>query len=121
MEFSTRKVAGDAVLLNRAIANLIGNGIHYNHSGGFVEISACKADNQVIIEIKDNGIGISEGQQSHIFERFYRAESGTTNHDGKGLGLAITVHIITLHKGRVEIKSELGKGSIFRINLPFAN
>jgi signal transduction histidine kinase len=47
------EVNGDPVLLNRAVANLIENGIHYNHPGGFVEISACKADNQVIIEIKD--------------------------------------------------------------------
>lgn len=111
------EVNGDPVLLNRAVANLIENGIHYNHPGGFVEISACKADNQIIIEIKDNGIGISEGQQAHIFERFYRAEAGTTNHNGKGLGLAITAHIIALHNGRIEIKSELGKGSIFQIFL----
>ncbi len=112
------EVKGDPVLLNRALANLIENGIHYNHTGGFVEITACKADNQVIIEIKDNGIGISEGQQSHIFERFYRAQAGTTNHNGKGLGLAITAHIIAaLHNGRIEIKSELGKGSIFQIYL----
>ena len=111
------EVNGDPVLFNRAVANLIENGIHYNHSGGFVEISACKADSQVIIEIKDNGIGISESQQSHIFERFYRAEAGTTNHNGKGLGLAITAHIIALHNGRIEINSELGKGSIFRIYL----
>lgn len=111
------KVDGDAVLLNRAVANLIENGIFYNQPGGFVEISACKADNQVIIEIKDNGIGISESQQSHIFERFYRAEPGTTNRNGKGLGLAITAHIIALCNGRIEIKSELGKGSTFRIYL----
>lgn len=111
------EVNGDPVLFNRAVANLIENGIHYNHPGGFVEISACKADNQVIIEIKDNGIGISESQQSHIFERFYRAEAGTTNHNAKGLGLAITAHIIALHNGRIEIKSELGKGSIFQIYL----
>ena len=114
------EVNGDPVLLNRAVANLIENGIHYNHPGGFVEISAYKADNQVLIEIKDNGIGISESQQSHIFERFYRAEAGTTNHNGKGLGLAITAHIIALHNGRIEIKSELGKGSTFRIYLKSA-
>ena len=111
------EIDGDPVLLNRAVANLIENGIHYNHPGGFVEVSAYKADNQVIIEIKDNGIGISESQQSHIFERFYRAEAWTTNHNGKGLGLAITAHIIALHNGRIEIKSELGKGSTFRIYL----
>jgi signal transduction histidine kinase len=111
------EVRGDPVLLNRALSNLIENGIHYNHPGGFVEISARKADNQVVIEVQDNGIGISESQQSHIFERFYRAEAGTANHNGKGLGLAITAHIIALHNGQIEIKSELGKGSVFRIYL----
>jgi signal transduction histidine kinase len=115
------EVNSDPVLFNRAVANLIENGIHYNHPGGFVEISACKADNQVIIDIKDNGLGISESQQTHIFKRFYRAEAGTTNHNGKGLGLAITAHIIALHNGRIEIKSEFGKGSIFRIYLKPAN
>ena len=115
------KVTGDAVLLNRVMANLIENGIHYNHPGGFVEVSVCEAGNQVIIEIKDNGIGISESQQFHIFERFYRAEAGATNHNGKGLGLAIVAHIIALHKGRIEIKSEMGKGSIFRVYLNSAN
>jgi signal transduction histidine kinase len=111
------EVNGDLVLLNRALANLIENGIYYNHPGGFVEASAHKADDQVIIEIKDNGLGISENQQSHIFDRFYRADTGTMNPNGKGLGLAITAHIISLHNGRIEIKSELGKGSIFRIYL----
>jgi signal transduction histidine kinase len=103
------------------VAILFENGIHFNHPGGYVEISALKGDYQVIIEIKDNGIGISESQQSHIFERFYRAEAGTANQNGKGLGLAITAHIIALHYGRIEIKSELGKGSIFQIYLKPAN
>lgn len=110
-------VNGDPILLNRALVNLIENGIHYNHPGGFVEISVFKLGQQVIIEIKDNGIGISESQQARIFERFYRAESGNVNHNGKGLGLAITTHIIALHNGQVELSSELGKGSIFRIHL----
>lgn len=114
------EVNGDPVLLNRAVANLIENGIHYNHPGGFVKVSAFKAEHQVIIEIKDNGIGISESKQSHIFERFYRAEKGSANHNGKGLGLAITAHIIALHNGRIDIKSQLGKGSIFQIYLKTA-
>lgn len=111
------EVIGDSVLLNRALANLIENGIHYNHKGGFVELSAYKNENQIIIEVHDNGSGIAEEQQFHIFDRFYRAESRTTNHNGKGLGLAITAQIIALHNGRIEVKSELGKGSVFYITL----
>jgi len=110
-------IKGDPVLLHRALANLIENGIHYNHPGGFVEILARKDDNQVIIEIRDNGVGISDKQQLHIFERFYRVDAKSTNPCGKGLGLAITAHIIALHNGKIEVKSELGKGSSFRISL----
>jgi signal transduction histidine kinase len=111
------KVNGDPVLLHRALANLIENGIHYNHPGGFVEVSARKENSQVIIEVQDNGAGISEYQLAHIFERFYRAEAGALYHNGKGLGLAIMAHIIALHNGKIEVKSESGKGSIFTIRL----
>jgi signal transduction histidine kinase len=112
------EIIGDPVLLNRALANLIENGIYYNHRGGFVRIYAHKKDNLIIIEILDNGIGIAEEQQSHIFKRFYRGASTITNHNGTGLGLAIAAQIITLHNGRIDVKSELGKGSEFRITLP---
>jgi signal transduction histidine kinase len=113
---------GDPVLLHRAFANLIENGIRYNHPGGFVEISSSKKNDQTVVEIQDNGIGISENIQSHIFERFYRGEAGKeSNHGGKGLGLAITSHIINLHNGRIEVESVLGKGSTFRIYLQLGN
>ena len=69
------EVKGDPVLLNRALANLIENGIHYNHTGGFVEITACKADNPAIIEINHKWHRNPEGQQSELFERFYRCRS----------------------------------------------
>ncbi len=111
------EVIGDPLLLHRALENLIENGIHYNHPGGFVAISGQRSGKQIIIEVKDNGVGISENQQYHIFERFYRGEAETVNYDGKGLGLAITAHIIALHNGKIEVESELGKGSIFRIRL----
>lgn len=110
-------VSADAVLLHRALANLIENGLYYNHPGGFVEVSAQKTEHQVIIEVQDSGIGISKDQLAHIFERFYRAETRVINHDGKGLGLAITAHIVALHNGRIEVKSEVGKGSVFTIFL----
>lgn len=110
-------VSADAVLLHRALANLIENGLYYNHPGGFVEVSAQKTEHQVIIEVQDSGIGISKDQLAHIFERFYRTETGVINHDGKGLGLAITAHIVALHNGRIEVKSEVAKGSVFTIFL----
>lgn len=110
------EVWGDPILLHRAFANLVENGIHYNNPGGFVEIISRGIGNQIIFEIRDNGIGISEKQQAHIFERFYRAGgTGGKNKDGKGLGLAITAHIINLHNGSIEVDSSLGNGSTFRV------
>ena len=101
---------GDPVLLHRAFSNIVENGIYYNQTGGFVEISAIKKNNQIVIEIQDNGFGISVQQQTRIFERFYRGDAGKRNDDGKGLGLAISSHIINLHNGRIEVDSTLGKG-----------
>ncbi len=113
------EVWGDPVLLPRAFANLVENGIHYNHPGGFVKLSSRKENNLVIIEIQDDGIGISEQQQAHIFERFYRGkEAANNNHKGKGLGLAITAHIINLHNGKIELESIKETGSTFCIFLP---
>ncbi len=111
------EVLGDPVLLHRAFANLVENGIHYNHPGGFVEITSRKKSNQIVIEITDNGPGISAQQQTHIFERFYRGDAGKKNNNGKGLGLAIAAHIINLHNGGIEVESALGNGSTFRIFL----
>lgn len=111
------EVLGDPVLLHRAFENLVENGIHYNHPGGFVEISSRKKSDQIIIDIQDNGTGISEQQQTHIFERFYRGDAGRKNNNGKGLGLAISAHIINLHNGKIKIESVIGKGSTFRIFL----
>jgi len=105
------------VLLHRAFSNIVENGIYYNQTGGFVEISAIKKSNQIVIEIQDNGIGISVQQQTYIFERFYRGAASKRNNNGKGLGLAISAHIINLHNGRIEVDSALGKGSTFRIFL----
>jgi signal transduction histidine kinase len=113
------EIWGDPVLLHRAFENLIENSIHYNHPGGVVKIASRRENNQGIVEIQDNGIGISEQQQAHIFKRFYRVkEAARYYQNGKGLGLAITAHIISLHNGKIGIESTLGKGSTFRITLP---
>lgn len=113
------EIWGDPVLFPRAIANLIENSIHYNHPGGMVTIMSRKTDGKIMIEIQDNGFGISEEQQAHIFERFYRVKNiEKKQNNGKGLGLSIAAHIIKLHNGTIEIESTLGVGSIFRITLP---
>jgi len=112
-------IHGDPDLLQRVVTNLIDNGIHYNRSGGYVDISAKTKDDWIIIEVRDNGIGISQENIGKIFNRFYRIKGEThlTGHS-QGLGLAIVRHIVELHLGEIEVESEEGKGSTFRVWLP---
>jgi signal transduction histidine kinase len=113
------EVRGDPVLLQRAITNLVKNGILYNHSGGYVTLSSRSENDQVVIEIRDNGIGIPIEQQDLIFERFYRVKPYPENNKkGKGLGLAIAAHIIDLHNGQIRLKSLPGEGSTFTVIIP---
>ena len=82
-----------------------------------MEISLEKRNDQALIIIKDNGIGISKKEIPHIFDRFYRG-SKTAKVLGSGLGLAIASSIITTHQGSINIDSELGKGTTVTIRLP---
>ena len=112
-------VSGNPVMLHKVVANLVENGIHYNQPSGFVEISTHREKNQAVIEVRDNGLGISMQQQAKLFQRFNRgSESIGHNSEGIGLGLAITAHIVHLHEGKISVNSTLGKGTIFRIELP---
>ena len=116
---SSLPVLGDAFRLKQALVNLVDNAIKYNRPGGEVKISARADDAQVIIEIKDNGIGISQADQQRIFERFYRVDkSRSRTQGGSGLGLAIVKKIAEEHGGTVSVESTLGEGSTFRIALP---
>lgn len=110
---------GDPVLLHRMISNLVENGIYYNRPGGVVEILAQKTKDRIIIEVQDNGLGISSQQQAHLFKRFYRDPEMTChNVSGRGLGLAIAAHLAHLHNGEISVNSTLGKGSTFIIEFP---
>jgi signal transduction histidine kinase len=113
------EIIGDAVLLQSAILNMVKNGILYNHPGGFVKTFIYSDGKWVVVEVKDNGIGILDTDQAKIFDRFYRAKNEHEESvQGKGLGLAIVKHIVELHQGRIEVNSKLGGGSTFRIYLP---
>jgi len=117
------------VLANRdqliqVLTNLVGNAIVYTLEGGEVEVrSYAQHPHQpwVVMEVADTGVGISQEDQAHIFERFYR---GTTlekiTPPGTGLGLAITKEIVELHHGMIEVHSQVGQGSTFRVYLPIA-
>jgi signal transduction histidine kinase len=99
--------------------NLISNAIKYTPSGGTILLSVSGNEEQVRILVQDTGIGISEEDLPHIFERFYRADTSRTRETGgAGIGLAIVKSIVKAHNGSVKVNSESGKGSEFFICLP---
>lgn len=103
--------------LVRAILNIIDNSIKYSSQNGKIEMTLKKENNKALLTIKDTGIGISQKDLPHIFDRFYRGSSSEKVF-GSGLGLAIAKAIVSSHKGEIEVKSKIGKGSIFTIVLP---
>jgi PAS domain S-box-containing protein len=109
---------GDENLLNQMISNIIGNAIKYREKGKTlaIDISADQEFNKVIYSIKDNGIGIDPRHLTKIWNVFYRVDSASWD-TGDGLGLSIVKRIVDKHKGRVWAESELGKGSVFFIEL----
>jgi heavy metal sensor kinase len=112
-------VNGDEIKLRQLLLNLIDNAIKYTPSGGSVAVSADSAGKLAVISVSDTGIGIPVEDLPHIFERFYRVDKARSpTEGGSGLGLAIAQHIAEAHGGRIEVESEVGKGSTFRAYLP---
>lgn len=104
--------------LEQVFSNLITNAIKYSPNANKVEISVKKELHQVIVSIKDEGIGISRRDQKNLFNRFYRVESSSTNFSGLGIGLYISREIIKRHGGKIWVTSKKGEGSTFSFSLP---
>lgn len=112
-------IQGDELLIRMLLLNLVDNAVKYTHQNGSIVLSLSKDNGGVKIIIEDNGIGISQEDSPHIFDRFYRAsKAGTANHTGSGLGLSICQRIVKSHCGTITVESELHKGSIFTVTLP---
>ena len=107
-------VTGDRLLLTRMITNLVGNAYRYGKPGGHVWVALTRSDGGAVLEVADDGIGIPDGDKDKIFDRFYRGDAARTA-GGTGLGLAMVKKIAELHGATVELESEVGKGSAFRI------
>ena len=106
-------------LLKEAIYNLCDNAIKYNVEGGNVKINISETMDNVIISIQDTGIGIPQGDQERVFERFYRSDkSHSRETGGTGLGLSIVKHAVAYHNGDITVKSEEGKGTEIILSLP---
>lgn len=110
------EIVANKQMMEEVIYNLCDNAIRYNNEGGNVWVSVHEKEKRAILEVKDNGIGISQKDQERIFERFYRVDkSRSKSTGGTGLGLAIVKHIVAQHDAVLEIESELGKGTLIRI------
>ena len=115
-------VIGDDNALRRAIDILLDNAFKYTPAPGKVTLAAEEKDGHVIVTVEDTGIGIAPEDQARIFERFYRVDKARSRElGGAGLGLAIAQWIVQLHKGSITVKSELGRGSVFEVEIPTSN
>ena len=111
-------IQGDPNKLKQAILNLLSNAIKYNRPNGEITLAAKNRQNDVIITVKDSGIGIPKKHIENLFTKFYRVPGSEQNAQGTGLGLSIVKRIIEGHGGEIKVKSIQGKGTIFTICLP---
>lgn len=111
-------IDGDIYRIKQVFINLINNAIAYTPVGGHIIVTIQDQANQVVIKVKDSGIGIEKAEIPRIFERFYRVDKDRSrNSGGTGLGLAIVKHIIEAHQGNISVTSEVEKGTTFTILL----
>jgi len=115
-------VMGDRTRLRQLLLNLVTNAIKYTPRGGHVEVAVThKSNDEVAITVRDTGIGIAAGDQTHIFDRFWRADrvrSRASERGGFGLGLSIAQWIVHAHGGSISVQSRLGRGTLFTVLLP---
>jgi two-component system phosphate regulon sensor histidine kinase PhoR len=115
-------VLADRDTLLQAAINLVSNALKYTPEGGRVTVRSRLADESVVFEVQDTGVGLSPEDKQKVFEKFYRVKKDQQMAAGTGLGLPLVKHIVEdVHSGRIEVDSEPGQGSTFRIILPSVN
>lgn len=120
IERNVHNVIADADEINRLFTNLISNAIKYNNDLGLINIIINTSGNFVVTEIKDSGIGLKPEEKTKLFSEFFRAKNEKTkNIGGTGLGLSIVKRIVDSCSGKIEVDSEYGEGTTFRVYLPF--
>jgi len=106
-------------LIIQALVNLLDNAIKYSKPDSKIRVTAFRENGELVIEVKDKGIGIPAEHIGRLFERFYRVDRSRSREEGgTGLGLSIVRHIALLHKGSAEVESHAGEGSVFRVRVP---
>ncbi|MBC8106787.1 MAG: HAMP domain-containing histidine kinase, partial [Anaerolineae bacterium] len=109
----------DRTLFQRAVSNLVSNALSHTRRGGAVEILVTALDEQITVEVRDNGEGMSVASQGRVFDRFYRVNAARTASSGRiGLGLSITKSIVELHGGSIFLRSAEGEGASVTLVFP---
>jgi two-component system phosphate regulon sensor histidine kinase PhoR len=114
------ELLGDENKIHSMVSNLVNNAIKFTPDNGQVSVSAQVQNNELVIRVSDNGMGIPKEELPKIFGRFYRVPRPGKQIQGTGLGLAIVKEIVIRHEGRIDVESELDKGSTFTVHLPLS-
>ena len=110
-------ITADRNWVRQVLANLLDNAIKYTPTGGRIDIEAVRREQEVIITVKDTGVGISQDELNKVWERLYRGDESRSQR-GLGLGLSLVNAIVGAHRGYVRVSSEPGAGSVFTVSLP---
>ena len=111
-------IQGDGQRLEQVVLHLITNATKFTAEGGSITLSAMKRDTELVIEVQDNGTGISKEAQARLFKPYSRLDADRQSHPGLGLGLPLAKQVVELHGGKIWVESELGKGSTLAFSLP---
>jgi signal transduction histidine kinase len=111
-------VTGDERRVRQVIFNLLSNAVKFSDEGGLVEVNATQSNGEVTVSVADTGPGIAPEDLDRIFEEFQQTETGAKQHEGTGLGLALSKRFVEMHGGRIWCESEPGAGSTFLFTLP---
>ena len=113
-------VTGDERRIRQVVFNVLSNAVKFTPAGGSVDVTAMRANGEVRVSVADSGPGIADDDLERIFEEFQQTDAGARQHEGTGLGLALSRRFVEMHGGRIWCDSEVGKGSTFVFTLPVA-
>ena len=115
-------VEADETRIRQVVDNLLSNAFKFSPAGGEITVEASLTNNEILVRVQDQGVGIPDEAKPHIFERFYRVDSSLTRDTvGTGLGLYISKQLVEAHDGKIWLESALNQGSTFSFLLPLAN
>lgn len=117
---TTARVHADVEMLKIILRNLISNAIKFTYSGGIITIKALNKDKNVVISVKDSGVGISQEDQAKMFAMANYTTPGTEKEKGTGLGLMLCKDFVELNNGKIWLDSKVGVGSTFYFNIPLS-